>query len=127
MGKGGRLAPNEVSSFQRVSETVGELAGHLKRVDHLGIGMRREGLVITFSSTLAFESGAAELSPRARDVLARLAPSIEAAPGPIRGEGHTDNIPLQTRDFPSNWELSNARAGSVTRYLSETIGIPSDR
>src|ERR687886_2872466 len=80
LGKGGRLAPNEVSSFQRVSETVGELAAQLNLADQLGIGMRREGLVITLSSTLAFEPGAAELSPLAKDVLARLAPSLEAAP-----------------------------------------------
>jgi chemotaxis protein MotB len=127
LGKGGRLAPNEVSSFQRVSETVGDLVAQLNLADQLGIGMRREGLVITLSSTLAFEPGAADLSPRAKDVLARLAPSLEGAPGQIRVEGHTDNVPIQTRDFPSNWELSNARAGSVTRFLSETMGIPGDK
>src|SRR5689334_22656533 len=127
MGKGGRLAPNEVSSFQRVSETVGELVAQLNLADQLGIGMRREGLVITLQSNLAFDSGAAELSPRARDVLARLAPSLEGAPGRIRVEGHTDNVPIQSVDFPSNWELSNARAGSVVRFLSETMGLPGDR
>src|SRR5215218_8174163 len=100
LGKGGRLAPNEVSSFQRVSETVGELAAQLNLADQLGIGMRREGLVITLSPTLAFESGTSELSPRAKDVLARLAPSLEGAPGQIRVEGHTDNVPIQTSDFP---------------------------
>ena len=127
LGKGGRLAPNEVSSFQRVSETVGDLVAQLNLADQLGIGMRREGLVITLSSTLAFEPGAADLSPRAKDVLARLAPSLDGAPGRIRVEGHTDNVPIQTREFPSNWELSNARAGSVTRFLSETMGIPGDK
>jgi chemotaxis protein MotB len=127
LGKGGRLAPNEVSSFQRVSETVGELVAQLNLADQLGIGMRREGLVITFSSTLAFEPGTSDLSPRAKDVLARLAPSLDGAPGQIRVEGHTDNVPIQTADFPSNWELSNARAGSVTRFLSETMGIPGDK
>ena len=42
-------------------------------------------------------------------------------------EGHTDNVPINTARFPSNWELSTARAVSVVRYLSEVVGVEPDR
>src|ERR671930_636593 len=61
LGQGGRLAPVETSSFQRVSETVGELVAQMNLADNLSIGMRREGLVLTLSSQLAFEPGTAQL------------------------------------------------------------------
>ncbi|MGE0081682.1 MAG: flagellar motor protein MotB [Thiohalomonadaceae bacterium] len=64
-----------------------------------------------------FESGEAELHRDGRRLLDRLAPMLANTPGRIAVEGHTDNVPIDNDLFPSNWELSAARASGVVRYL----------
>lgn len=59
-------------------------------------------------------------------VLARLAPTFMAPGQMISVEGHTDNVPISTDAFPSNWELSVSRASRVVRYLAE-CGVPANR
>jgi chemotaxis protein MotB len=77
-----------------------------------------EGTVsFRISSELLFASGDASLVAGAEPVLQRLVDVLKASPYPVSIEGHTDNVPIQTERFPSNWELSGARAGSVVRYL----------
>jgi chemotaxis protein MotB len=89
--------------------------------------MRRDGLVITLSGSLLFESGKADLRPESAEILSRLANLLEPTQGKIRIEGHTDNIPIATPEIPSNWELSSYRAAAVLRYLTDTVGLPADR
>jgi chemotaxis protein MotB len=127
VGQGGRVGQIEISPFQRISEAAGELAAQSGLQDQISVGSRKEGLVITLSGSLLFDSGKAELKERGIDVLARLANLLEQAPGDIRIEGHTDNVPIATKEFPSNWELSTARAAAVLRYLTDTVGLPAGR
>src|SRR5688572_4574677 len=131
VGKGGRMGQVEISPFQRISESSGELAAQMGLQDQISVGNKKEGLVITLSGSLLFDSGKAELKQQGIDVLGRLASIIESAPGEIRVEGHTDNIPpsagLGGSDFPSNWELSTQRAANVLRFMTETVGMPAER
>ncbi len=69
------------------------------------------------SSEILFGSGRAELEDAGLDVIDRLVPTLAAGRYRIIVEGHTDNLPIQTERFPSNWELSASRASSVVRYL----------
>ena len=62
----------------------------------------------------------------ARTYLPDLATAFAEQPYNLSVEGHTDNVPIQTARFPSNWELSSARAAMVTRRLIE-LGVPADR
>lgn len=78
------------------------------------------------SSELLFGSGQAELEDAGLDVLDRLVPTLAATPHRIIVEGHTDDRPIQTARFPSNWELSASRASSVVRYL-QLSGIAAGR
>jgi flagellar motor protein MotB len=64
-------------------------------------------------------------SPGAIDILTRLAESLRSVPNPIRVEGHTDDRPINTRAFPSNWELSAARASSVVHLFSSRDIVPA--
>jgi chemotaxis protein MotB len=72
-----------------------------------------------------FESGSAEIEPRGRDELAKIAAALKGIVGDIPADlpwvlqvdGHTDRLPISTARFPSNWELSSARATSVVKYL----------
>jgi chemotaxis protein MotB len=126
LGQGGRSAPIQVSSFQRVSEEAGELAAQANLQDQVSVGLRREGLAISLSSNLLFEPGGVTLRPEAGPFLSRLATSIEPGTDRVRIEGHTDDV-SPAPGYPSNWELSNLRAAAVLRYFTETLGMPGDR
>ncbi|NNL99234.1 MAG: OmpA family protein [Gammaproteobacteria bacterium] len=85
-----------------------------------------EWLEIELDSELFFNSGSAVLQDAATPVLQDVAEVINAMQGPINVQGHTDNVPIASPFFPSNWELSAARAASVVRYFSEA-GLESER
>ncbi|MFW5453713.1 OmpA/MotB family protein [Thioalkalivibrio sulfidiphilus] len=75
---------------------------------------------------ILFASGSAELRSDGRALLSSLMPVLEAAEGQITVEGHTDNVPIFTPIFPSNWELSAARASGVVRQLIG-LGLAPER
>ena len=81
---------------------------------------------VQIKTDILFPSGSAEIQPAAIEVLERLAAILAERPYPIRIEGHTDNRPIKTAQFPSNWELSAARAARIVR-LFEQRGITSNR
>lgn len=87
--------------------------------------MDERGLVITFAERSMFNLGKADLLPKARINLAAVSKILKPLPNDMRVEGHTCNIPIRTSEFPSNWELSTARATNVTRYLIENTGFPA--
>ncbi len=89
--------------------------------------LQERGLIIHFTDRVLFESGEAELLPGAEDILDLLAPTLQRLPNAVRVEGHTDDVPIETFRFPSNWELSTTRATNVLRYLLDTAGMsPGD-
>jgi chemotaxis protein MotB len=106
------------------------LKTHLN-VQGLEIRKQERGVVLSLKDNILFSAGSAELSPAARhtlDTLAdQLAASIGSAPRPIRVEGHTDNTPITTSKYPSNWELSTARATNIVRYLIVSHHFRPDR
>lgn len=88
---------------------------------------QKEGLVITFSEKYMFDSGKAELYPEAKQVIKSIAQLLIDEPNRIAIEGHTDNTPISTPEFPSNWELSTTRATRVLRYLIEELKFDQKR
>jgi chemotaxis protein MotB len=97
-------------------------------------GIRVEGDRFVFSSEVLFASGSATLGDEGRVQMSRLAETLmviaaeipDDLPWILRVDGHTDKIPIYTEKFPSNWELSTARAISVVRYLTDQ-GVPPHR
>ena len=86
------------------------------------------GVVISLvSDDMLFERGQAELRPKSDAVLERVAQILKTVPNQVAIEGHTCNLPIHTGRFPSNWELSTARAGTVLRYFTERAGLPNGR
>lgn len=86
-----------------------------------------EGLHITLKDNILFDTGRAEINPRAFPLLDRMAVKLAKLPNSIRIEGHTDNVPIKTELYPSNWELSVARAVNVLKYLVKAGGIAPSR
>lgn len=85
------------------------------------------GLVLSLPEAGSFPTGRADLSRDAERVLLDLAHVLRDAPGAIRVEGHTDDVPMHTPGFGSNWELSTARATRVVQLLIERGGIVPSR
>ncbi len=73
---------------------------------------------VEIRNDILFGSGSATLAAAAEPVIGLLADVLRSVPNPVRVEGHTDNVPIRNTMFPSNWELSAARAASVVRLLS---------
>jgi chemotaxis protein MotB len=89
-------------------------------IDAKLVTVRRENmwLEIEINADILFPSGAGEFAPAAEPVLDKLAEVLKPFPNPIRVEGHTDDRPIRTAAFPSNWELSAARAASVVHQFT---------
>ncbi|AEG15388.1 OmpA/MotB domain protein [Desulfofundulus kuznetsovii DSM 6115] len=105
----------------------------LRAIQRQGLGARvsatieERGIVLSFQEEVLFKLGSAELTPRAREIIAAVAPVLLKTPNYIRIEGHTDNLPINTERFPSNWELSTARATAVVKELIRTANFPPQR
>jgi chemotaxis protein MotB len=76
-----------------------------------------DGLIISLHEAGFFPSGSAEIRPTSIPVLSMLAATLP--PGPLRVEGHTDNVPIHTAQFATNWELSTARSTAIARLILE--------
>jgi len=107
------IPPREVLRRIRNAIYSAGLKGQMK------VARDKEGIRITIKSPILFDSGKADLRPGALPVLDELILILQQNPNVVVVEGHTDNVPIHTAEFPSNWELSTARAISVSRYMFE--------
>jgi chemotaxis protein MotB len=85
-------------------------------LENLKFIVDKRGLVLRFSERFFFDSGEASIRPEVIPILNIIAQTLEKIPNHIRIEGHTDSVPIRTPKFPSNWELSTARATSIIHY-----------
>jgi chemotaxis protein MotB len=102
------------------------LASEIKRKE---IAMRREpdGLVISLREVGFFESGSAQMKSSSQAAFDRIADMLRQRDYRLRIEGHTDSAPIHNAQFPSNWELSTARATEIVRLLIVRHGFSPDR
>lgn len=98
-----------------------------KLSDYIIIYEQERGLVISFKDALLFASGSDRLTPQAREIIREVGKPLKKLPNYIRVEGHTDNLPINTAKFPSNWELSVLRSSNVVHVLNEEAGVPAER
>ena len=79
--------------------------------------LQERGLVIRVSDQFFFHPGEAAIRPEVLPFLKTIGQTLQVVNNPIRIEGHTDNVPINTAQFPSNWELSTTRATTIIRYF----------
>lgn len=118
---------SKTDEFAVIRSDIEEFAKTKGLVGKVLVRENRDGIVITLSGNLLFDSAKAELKPQAVVALEKVATIIKDRSNEIRVEGHTDNIPISTPLYPSNWELSTARAIAVAKYLTVVEGISADR
>jgi chemotaxis protein MotB len=87
------------------------------------LSLDRRGMIIRMGELNFFDSGSSNLKPEAKTILDKIAAVLLPNDYSIRVEGHTDNVPISTSKYPSNWELSTARATSMVLYLITTHGF----
>lgn len=109
---------------------INELKNEIEQKE-IQITQLADRLSVSLVDKILFPSGEADLSAAGVQVLQRVGNIIKGAEGKIiRVEGHTDNVPIAARlqaRFPTNWELSTARATNVVRFLQESVGIAPER
>jgi len=114
--------PSDHPIAQQLAKVADELEIALKTlVDADLVAVRRHEfwLEVEVKTDILFASGEANLSNKAIPALDALASTLAKYPNPVRVEGHTDNRPIATRNYPSNWELSAARAASVVHLFAK--------
>ncbi|MFW6099391.1 MAG: OmpA/MotB family protein [Thermodesulfobacteriota bacterium] len=104
-----------------------------KAKDDLGLAQEfsfsfvKDGIVVRLADKALFDPGVAKISKEALRVLDKMGAVISSCDYPIQINGHTDDVPIRTDRFLSNWELSTARAVSVLRYFLDFTGISAER
>ncbi len=105
---------------RRIQRQIRELEDMLKRMGLEGefkVSYEVIGIRLILQERILFPSGSAEIKPETYPILDKLYEILKDLPNPVEVEGHTDSIPISTEKFPSNWELSTARASSIVRYF----------
>jgi chemotaxis protein MotB len=113
-------------ALQKVADQVERAMDDLVKANMVIIRRTDFWIEVEIQTDILFPSASAQLAPSAVGVIERLGTALSPFPNSIRVEGHTDNRPIKTVAFISNWELSAARAGSVVRVL-ESRGVSPER
>lgn len=108
-----------VASMLKLEKDLTEALNPEIRREEIALRVGKDGLVVSLREMGFFESGQAQVKLKSEPSLARLAKILASGPYDIRVEGHTDNVPIHSGRFASNWELSAARATSVVRLFVE--------
>ncbi len=87
----------------------------------------KRGIIIRIPDEALFEPGRAEVNEPFKEKLDQTADLLKGTPNQIQIEGHTDNVPISTPTYPSNWELSTARAMAIMHHFVTRKGIPPER
>jgi chemotaxis protein MotB len=108
-----------IPSLKKLSEQLREevAAGKLE------LSLEPRGLVISLKQAVFFPSGEDFIDPATYPIVEKIAALLASHPNRIRLEGHTDSVPIRTARFPSNWELSTARAIAMLRLLTERFHV----
>ena len=115
------------SELAKVFNNLEELAQQFHLQDEIYLAFLGEGLIMRLSEHALFDQGSADISAEALPLLDKIGAIISKTAYLIRIEGHTDNLPIHTELFPSNWELSTARAVNVLRYFIKNHNIDPQR
>ncbi|MBV8049204.1 MAG: flagellar motor protein MotD [Paludibacterium sp.] len=117
----------------REQAKLGKLAADMRRIleplvkgGQVKISQNPKGIEIEIKDSALFQTGQAQPSDNSVQVLTQVATLLTRVDNSVSVEGFTDNVPIKTANFPSNWELSAARAGSVVRLFQEN-GVAPDR
>lgn len=121
----------EIEDFKKLEEKLQEYLEEKGLDSDVMVTLEPRGLVLRFQDNVLFDSGKADLKEYPKTILKQIVEFFdepEFIDKAIRVEGHTDNVPTgRNSKYPTNWELSFARAGTVVRYFVEELGVDPHR
>jgi chemotaxis protein MotB len=125
------LPPGQVekktADGKSMADPVEEALSEIAAEPGINVQSTDQGARIFFEDELLFDFGKAHINSSGFFLLDEMATLLQKLPGTVRVEGHTDNVPIHTQRYPSNWDLSTARAVSVLKYLIDVGGINPQR
>ncbi len=125
-GQMGEIAKRRAKQLHALSDRIQHALSELVAKDLVRVRYNSTYIEIEIQSDILFASGSATPSPVAISTARKIGEILRDEPNAVRVEGHTDNVPIQTAQFPSNWELSSARAAGIVHQLIGT-GVKADR
>jgi chemotaxis protein MotB len=128
-GKALLLVPQSIHKVEmpRIAKKVKNLLQTVPMKEKLEVTVDDQNVKIRIPSRVLFQSGQAILKPESEIVLKALMSVMSEVPNDIRIDGHSDDLPTKNSLFPSNWELSSARACAVVRFYVEQMGLDPGR
>lgn len=114
----------KLGNLRMLQRQVEERFTTLGKQEEVQTEITERGLVVHILESTLFKEGSANLEPRAMEVLDLIYENIKGVPNHIRVEGHTDDRPINTVQYPSNWELSATRATQVAQYFINNYSLP---
>lgn len=117
----GGYTREEEERFEQISEELKQFVEENNLQGNVSVYKEYEGVLIRFDDSILFDKGSAQLKGNALKILMDMAGLLHSYERVIRVEGHTDNDPINTAVYPSNWELSTARAVNVIKYLISQV------
>ncbi|HIJ81720.1 MAG TPA: OmpA family protein [Desulfuromonadales bacterium] len=117
----------EERDFHQIKSSVEAYLVKQGAKDKVSLEITRRGLIVSLKEAGFFESGQAQIKPSAYELINTISEIMTQYNNPLRVEGHTDNVPISTSQFPSNWELSTARATNGLKYLIANFDVDPDR
>ncbi|MFV1951463.1 MAG: flagellar motor protein MotB [Nitrospinota bacterium] len=117
----------EKKKKEEIADALRDVAAKTGLSESIKVITESKGVRIRVKGQTFFGAGSAELKNEALLLLDGIVKLMKEAPLHLSVEGHTDNIPISTNRFPSNWELSAVRATTVLRYIMERGSIPQER
>jgi len=107
----------EIEKLKKVKKELEKKIKEMKIEDYVEVILEEKGLIIRFTEPILFDKGSADLKPKLFPLLKEIAFIVKNIPNNIRIEGYTCDLPINTPKYPSNWELSTARAINVAKFL----------
>ena len=125
LGGGSSVVPPEEPGdpLSALAAGVSEYIAEQGLKNEVFITINEQGVIISFTGSVLFDRGEAKLRPEAIPILDKIAAFLKTVPNYIGVVGSTDDLPINTVQFPSNWELSVIRATTVIRYFTENAGL----
>lgn len=120
-------ADEEQDSLQTLMDDVEEFLSEHELTDVVSANRTERGVVLVLQERILFDSGEAKILESGKPFLNKIGNLLTKIPNYVKVEGHTDNRPISNYRYPSNWELSGARAGSVIRYLIQENDFDESR
>lgn len=118
------LLRKEKEHMTKLAQDLLSTLAPLVKEGKVRVTQNSRGVSVEINASVLFDPGAARLTGDSREALLAVADLLKADPHAVQVEGHTDNLPIRNAAFPSNWELSATRAGSVVRLFIEAGVAP---